>query len=308
MRCVLICTAVLCGLFPACAGEAAAAREWLVPAPLNYATWAQEIDYDFPDGDVDGKLAKMARIGMTTYFFERGTEEFRSKLFAAAKKHGIKLYLRTFGLRTLSHKEAAEQPERLFQVPWAKNRRYGCPSWPSNLMRYLPGIERFLRSNREHLTGINVDFIRYPDDDPCNCPACTKLNQQYLGRRELKQEALNDRGLREKYAQMRCSVVREALRKARGMCDRLGLKLSVSVFINPPRARLLGQDWVGWAREGIADFVCPMNYTHDRARPASGYARMSSQSGMARSCGRPWPAPGPRARTRPRRCWGKAST
>jgi hypothetical protein len=241
---------------------------WFIPAPLNYATWAQAADQDFPDGDVDGKLAQMAAVGMTTYFFEREDAAFRAKLYPAAGRHGIRLYLRTYGMRTLSATEAAEYPERLFQVPWARQRRLACPSWTRHQMPQLPAIEKLLRADREHLAGVNIDFIRYPDDDPCDCPACAKLYQERLGRERIAKEDLQDEDLSAAYARLRCDVIAGVVRRAREMCDRLGLKLSVSVFINPPSARMLGQDWTGWAREGLVDFVCPMNYTADRAEHA----------------------------------------
>jgi hypothetical protein len=249
-----------------CSAETSAPQrgEWFIPAPLNYGTWAQEIDYDFPDGDVDGKLAKMAHVGMTTYFFRRDTPEFHTKLFAAAREHGIRLHLRMFGIKTLSAQDAADHPEWLFSVEWARQRRMACPSWIEVWESDLPEQERFLRQNRDHLFGINVDFIRYPDDDPCLCARCRRLYEQHLGRDSLTEEDLADPAVAAPYIQLRCSVIEQMIRRLRDICDRLGLKLSVAVFTNRDHGRFLGQDWVAWAQEGLVDFVCPMNYTHDR--------------------------------------------
>lgn len=265
----MLSSAVQCGLLVTatqCSGGAAsvASGEWFIPAPLDYGTWAQEIDHDFPGGDVDGKLAKMARIGMTTYFLRRGNHEFHTELFTAAQKHGVRLYLRMYGIKTLSAQDATDHPEWLFTVEWARQRRMACPSWIEVWESDLPEQERFLRENRDHLYGINVDFVRYPDDDPCLCDPCRRLYEQYLGRDHLSEEDLIDPGVAAPYRQLRCSVIEQMTRRLRGICDRLGLKISVAVFANRDHGLFLGQDWVAWAQEGLVDFVCPMSYTHDR--------------------------------------------
>jgi len=248
---------------PVTAGPAREDR-WFIPAPLNYGTWAQEIDRDFPDGDVDGKLARMARVGMTSFFFRRGTPEFHEQLFAAAGQHGIRLHLRTFGIKTLSARDATDHPEWLFTVDWARQRNMACPSWIEVWESDLPEQERFLRENRDHLFGINVDFIRYPDDDPCLCGPCRRLYEEYLGRDRLTEEDLADPALAGPYIRLRCHVIEQMIRRLRAICDRLGLKLSVAVFPNRDHGLFLGQDWVVWAQEGLVDFVCPMSYTADR--------------------------------------------
>ncbi|OGD19163.1 MAG: hypothetical protein A2W03_06025 [Candidatus Aminicenantes bacterium RBG_16_63_16] len=41
------------------------------------------------------------------------------------------------------------------------------------------------------------------------------------------------------------------------------IKVSAAVFNNPENSRvLIGQDWAGWAKEGLVDMLCPMLYTN----------------------------------------------
>jgi hypothetical protein len=242
---------------------------WFIPARLNYGNWAQGPDRDFPDGDIDAKLGKMARIGMRDYFFVRDNEAFCRRLFAAAEKHDIRLWLRTFGYAdySLPEEEARNHPERVFTVEWAKARRIVCPSWPQYYqLEWIAWIEPFLAEFREHIYGVNLDFIRYPDDSPCSCAACRALYEKWLGRHDVSEQDLEDEDLARKYAAMRNSVIGGMVQRVRAMCDRLGLKLSVAVFADLNHARMLGQDWPRWAREGLVDVVCPMSYTADRAQ------------------------------------------
>ncbi|HOZ48445.1 MAG TPA: NEW3 domain-containing protein, partial [Candidatus Hydrogenedentes bacterium] len=126
--------------------------------------------------------------------------------------------------------------------------------------------EPYLLEDRDHLYGVNLDFIRYPDDSPCSCAACRALYKQWLGREEVTEEDLEDEEFARRYADMRNAVIGGMVAKVRAMCDRVGLKLSVCVFANLHHARMLGQDWPRWAREGLVDVVCPMSYTSDRAQ------------------------------------------
>ncbi|HOD52298.1 MAG TPA: hypothetical protein PLJ71_14965 [Candidatus Hydrogenedentes bacterium] len=264
---------LLLALFPAiiAAGEPAGVSnppegEWFVPARLNYGTWAQQPQEDFPDGNMDARMEPMERIGMRDYFFMRGEEAFYRQIYAAAQKHGIRLWLRTFAQARYSEEDVKAHPERLFQMDWTKAQGISCPSWPENQVEWVTWTEPFLLEFREYLHGVNLDFIRYPDDSPCSCAACHALYEKWLGRHEVTEEDLEDHELAKKYADMRNSVIGGMVQRVRAMCDRAGLKFSVCVFANLDHARMLGQDWPRWAREGLVDVVCPMSYTSDRAQ------------------------------------------
>ncbi len=241
-------------------------RDWFIPTRMNYGTWAQQIQEDFPDGDLDARLARMASIGMRDYFFYRKEDTFCRRLYAAAETHSIRLWVRTFGQAGYSEEDAKKHPERLFQMDWTKARRIGCLSWPENQVEWVTWTEPLLHEDREHLYGVNLDFIRYPDDSPCSCAACRALYRKWLGREDVSEQDLENRDLAPKYAAMRNSVIGGMVRKVRAMCDRVGLRLSVCVFADLNHARMLGQDWPRWAREGLIDVVCPMSYTSDRTQ------------------------------------------
>lgn len=58
------------------------------------------------------------------------------------------------------------------------------------------------------------------------------------------------------------------VRELRAELDKMGrqVKISAAVFPDPDNARvLIGQDWLGWGRQGLVDMLCPMLYTNDPA-------------------------------------------
>ncbi|MEK7766237.1 MAG: family 10 glycosylhydrolase, partial [bacterium] len=70
------------------------------------------------------------------------------------------------------------------------------------------------------------------------------------------------------------SFVREVRREIRAI--RPGIQLSAAVFPVPASARAtVLQDWGRWIKEGLVDFVCPMNYTEDL-----GEMRHRAQAGL----------------------------
>nr|HPG70249.1 hypothetical protein [Candidatus Hydrogenedentota bacterium] len=110
---------------------------WFIPARLDYGNWAQDPEEDFPGGDIDARMGKMAGIGMKDYFFFRKDEPFCRRLYAAAEKHGVRLWLRTFGQAGYSEEDAQQHPERLFQMDWTRAQRIGCLSWPENQVEWI---------------------------------------------------------------------------------------------------------------------------------------------------------------------------
>ncbi|MEA1896363.1 MAG: family 10 glycosylhydrolase [Bacteroidota bacterium] len=56
------------------------------------------------------------------------------------------------------------------------------------------------------------------------------------------------------------------VREIKGIIDKSGkdVVLGVDVFPDPETAKILiGQDWELWAKEGLVDIICPMQYTND---------------------------------------------
>jgi uncharacterized lipoprotein YddW (UPF0748 family) len=85
------------------------------------------------------------------------------------------------------------------------------------------------------VAGVQLDYIRYPDNAGAMTSGRINLNTQFL------------------------ADVRAEMQRLRP-----GIPLSVSNFYDYGRARNeMGQDWVYWAHKGYVDFLCPMNYTRD---------------------------------------------
>jgi uncharacterized lipoprotein YddW (UPF0748 family) len=88
---------------------------------------------------------------------------------------------------------------------------------------------------RYEVDGVQLDYIRYPDNVGRITTGRINLNTQFV------------------------ADVRAEMQRLRP-----GIPLSVSSFYDYGRARNeMGQDWVHWAHKGYVDFLCPMNYTRD---------------------------------------------
>jgi uncharacterized lipoprotein YddW (UPF0748 family) len=67
-----------------------------------------------------------------------------------------------------------------------------------------------------------------------------------------------------------------------------GIKISAAVFPDAMNARvLIGQDWPGWARDGLVDMLCPMLYTND-----NGWFEKLAREAVAHGKGRVQICPG----------------
>jgi len=150
----------------------------------------------------------------------------------------------------------------------SKDGRF-CASWEGNRMG---GIKISLDVLDHHkVSGIHLDYIRYIDTGiglkwPCQCEACKQNYLGLFGKEMLTEEDFSSPGVLYKYLQFRNSNILDAVLQHARLARQYQVQLSMAARANYFKSALVeGQDWVGWAKKGLFDFICPMNYTLDRA-------------------------------------------
>jgi len=158
-----------------------------------------------------------------------------------------------------------------------------CPSWlgiadTSNALRVL---DEFCTEWKPYLAGVHLDGIRYfnmwkLEDFPCECSACQHQRKPWLGHGVLSEEDRHNPAVMYKELEMRNMIITGYVGKMRAVTEKYGLAFSLAaraVYIHRDHdysyepgpqghgaALYEGQDWVKWCKEGLLDFVCPMNY------------------------------------------------
>jgi len=150
----------------------------------------------------------------------------------------------------------------------SKDGRF-CASWEGNR---LGGIKISLDVLEHHkVNGIHLDYIRYIDTGiglkwPCQCEACKQNYLRLFGKKTLTEEDFSSPGVLYKYLQFRNSNITDAVLQHARLATQYQVQLSMAARADYFSSSLVeGQDWVHWAKKGLFDFICPMNYTLDRA-------------------------------------------
>lgn len=143
-----------------------------------------------------------------------------------------------------------------------------CPSHPDNLRAEKDAIRELVR--RYPVDGIHLDYIRYPDARACFCAGCrSRFESRYQQRLPRWPLRPSDGPLWEEYSRWRVQQITRLVTDIRAMLkkERPAATFSAAVFGRYPSCvASVGQDWAAWLREGLVDFVCPMNYTPDATR------------------------------------------
>ena len=141
-----------------------------------------------------------------------------------------------------------------------------CPSHPEN--RTLEK-EAMLELVRDYdVAGIHFDYMRFPGGDYCFCDGCKERFQQQSGATVTTwpDDVMGDGALAGKWRQWRrdlmTSLVEEIADAAHAIKPDVSVSLAAWDDIEDGREEY-GQDWIAWSRDGLLDFVCPMDYTRD---------------------------------------------
>ncbi len=166
-----------------------------------------------------------------------------------------------------------------------------CPSHPENVQLELQGIREV--AQRYPVSGIHLDYIRYPDSHACFCPGCRARFEASLGRRVARWPAdAREGALRQAWTKWRCAQITAFVQTVRRELKAINptLRLSASVFGKYPSCvDAVAQDWPAWLRAGDVDFVCPMNYTDS---PTAFSTLVGNQLSLPQTAGRIMPGIG----------------
>lgn len=195
---------------------------------------------------------------------------------AACRKWGVKCHVWRvcYNMGSLVDKERAERfaaDGRLVKMFSAKAKNpWGytfCPSHPDNMRLEVSAMEELASKG---VDGIHFDYIRYADQNFCFCDGCRGRFERDCGVTVANwpDDVRSDKVLAQKWADWRCSnitrVVQEVAKSVRGKHP--GVEISAAVRSGISGAYTCdGQDWVGWAKNGWVDFLCPMDYTASTA-------------------------------------------
>ena len=205
-----------------------------------------------------------------------GAEQNASQIVAcldACRKNDISLHLwlSCLGVADLpaSQREQLALAGRLQKkdngafLPWL------CPSQQSNRRALLQTAQGLVQ--RYPLAGLHLDLIRYPGSQGCYCDSCQAGFKQWSRRsgNQSRQE------YRRELITSLVQEIRQAVKKTRPE-----ILFSAAVYTDWQSARVtVGQDWVNWQKQGLLDFVCPMNYRASSALFASDLERQKQQLG-----------------------------
>ena len=209
--------------------------------------------------------------------FDKGNSDKRdylSEAAAACGRHGIKVHVWITNYQLHGH-----APEKLEASLRAKGRlqvdRNGkeqavlCPVNEANVQ-----LQRDLMVEAAAwpgVAGVHFDYIRYPDENTCFCSTCRRSFEKGIGKKtDAWPDAVLPAGpLHAEWLQFRRDAITRLVRDVHKAVRRAapGCRISAAVFNNHPLCRdNFGQDWDLWVREGLLDFVCPMNYTASDAQ------------------------------------------
>ena len=198
---------------------------------------------------------------------------------AACRKYGIKCHVwrvcYNTGGRITKEQEAAFAAEgrgvRLFDAksrnPWAWTF---CPSHPANIALEVQAMKELAAKG---VDGIHFDYIRYADANTCFCEGCRTRFAATCGVALTNWPVCvrSDAALAKKWTQWRVSNISQVVKTVgeHVHARHPGVEISVAARASIDGAyRGDGQDWVGWAKNGWVDFLCPMDYT-----PSTSYLR-----------------------------------
>ena len=161
----------------------------------------------------------------------------------------------------------AEHPE-LEAVPgeeWPRGEtqfRWACPNRPE-VQDYEAAVYQELLDGYP-IAGVHLDYIRFTTG-VCFCDYCREDYRRETGGDlgKLGVFGWNDSAAQDMDAwiEWRCAAVTRFVRRIRTAAQAAGKELSAAVFHYYPGGLLdIGQDWEAWVREGLLDYVFPMNY------------------------------------------------
>ncbi|MFA0750256.1 MAG: hypothetical protein SLRJCFUN_000659 [Candidatus Fervidibacter sp.] len=189
----------------------------------------------------------------------------------AAKRYGIELHAWRvnfhFGTAPDWLKEQMAKEDRLVRDPEGKQALWLNPADPRNQEHEFRAMMELLTCS---IAGVHFDYIRYPEAPHY------RFDYSEVSRRQFEQAtgiALSDfprqvllGPLKLRYDEWQRENVTNLVRRVYFAVKDANPQIAVSAAVWQRHRyyfALIKQDWMRWVREGILDFVCPMDYTAD---------------------------------------------
>ena len=146
------------------------------------------------------------------------------------------------------------------EIPWLN------PCLPDNWRTEIDAMKEVLANYA--VQGIHLDYVRFPDRLSCYSPA-TRTRYEAFAKRKVPDWPASVKpggALWDSYAKFRASQVTQFVRQASKelRAVRPGVQISIAVWgKHPDCLDAVGQDWPVWLKEGLVDFITPMNYSEN---------------------------------------------
>lgn len=192
---------------------------------------------------------------------------------AACRKYGVKFHpWRVCWMtmwRNTKEEQAAMLAKGVLTVDARGEEKTGawsstfCPSHPENRRREIAAMCELADKGCD---GIHFDYIRYQGPDKCFCPGCRARFAEATGLTfaNWPQDMLGDPAATKRWQDWRCGNITAVVRAVHDYVKKRHPKTEISIAARSGIGGARhgdGQDWVAWAKEGLVDFICPMDYT-----------------------------------------------
>lgn len=185
---------------------------------------------------------------------------------AACHRHGIQVHAWKVCWNLGGHgpKEFVERMRaegRLQVTDTGETKEWLCPSHPANLKLETDAMLEMARNY--DVDGLMFDYIRYSDSHVCYCGGCRERFERDTGQQVKVWPADVSKGsLRHAYVGWRCGQITRLVRAVSHGAHAIKpyVRISAAVFSHYPNCReQVGQDWAAWTKQGLLDFVIPMD-------------------------------------------------
>ncbi len=191
----------------------------------------------------------------------------------ACRKYGIEVHAWLVCWTLENSREEFTKPlrktDRLQRMAGGGEKLWMNPAHPANTKHHLDLIAEILA--RYDVDGIHLDYIRYPDSSSC-FSGYTRQRFEHDSDRAVADWPADVRhgGARHgEFTRWRAGIITAFVRQTRALVreKKPEAKLSAAVWGGYPEiVTSIGQDWGAWMKEGLLDFVTPMNYAQELYR------------------------------------------
>lgn len=245
------------------AADGVPGRSWL---EVNTKLAANGFNAVFPNMLWGGRAYYPSRFLPVDESVETAGDQIKLCL-EAGKKAGIKVHVWKVNWNLVNAPQSFIQQMRK-EGRTQKDAQGKDLDWlcPSHLANYQLEKDSMLEVAKNYpVDGIHFDYIRYPGYEGCYCEGCREKFEKLVGAKVTSwpQEVIQGRH-RQQYLEFRRSNITRLVRSASAEARKIrpGIQISAAVFADWPACRdTVGQDWVQWLKDGLLDFVCPMDYT-----------------------------------------------